>query len=236
MERFFFIPVLIAALLTLPVVALDGSDLDHPWRTVVTMLNWGTWLVFVAEVLVMLAVVDERRRWLRTHALDVALVLLTPPVFPSALQSLRALPLLRLLRVVRLAAIARRLISLEGLRFAAVAAVIIAIGGAAAFREVEREAHALSFADALWWAATTMTTVGYGDVTPETGLGRIVSVAVMLSGIGFIALLTGALAERFFTLNRSTPAASDTNADALADRLDALSSQLERIERRLDGR
>ena len=42
-----------------------------------------------------------------------------------------------------------------------------------------------------------MTTVGYGDVTPATGLGRVIAVGVMLVGIGFVAFLTAAVAQRF---------------------------------------
>jgi Ion channel len=49
--------------------------------------------------------------------------------------------------------------------------------------------------DGVWWAVTTMTTVGYGDITPRTNYGRVVAIVVMLVGIGFIALLTGALAH-----------------------------------------
>jgi voltage-gated potassium channel len=67
--------------------------------------------------------------------------------------------------------------------------------GGAAFAAVE-PGH-LSTWDGAWWAITTMTTVGYGDVYPRTTAGRVIAVLVMLVGIGFIALLTGAVAERF---------------------------------------
>nr|MBA2357705.1 two pore domain potassium channel family protein [Actinomycetota bacterium] len=53
--------------------------------------------------------------------------------------------------------------------------------------------------DGVWWAVTTMTTVGYGDLFPKTTEGRVVAMAVMIVGIGFIAILTAALAERFLS-------------------------------------
>jgi hypothetical protein len=57
-------PVVIAALLTIPILVIQESDFGEPWETVATILNWGTWLVFLGEALIMLAVVPDRRRWL----------------------------------------------------------------------------------------------------------------------------------------------------------------------------
>lgn len=193
-ERLFAWPVIVAALLTIPVVVIEQSSAGQPWQSVAHALNWATWLVFLGEVVVMLSLVDNRIGWLRQNSLEVALVALTPPVLPLGLQSLR---LLRLLRLVRLAQLAHRVFSVGGLRFAALLAMMTAAGGAAAFQAAERNTQSVSYADSLWWAVTTMTTVGYGDFAPKTGLGRFVAVAVMMIGIGFIALLTGAVAERF---------------------------------------
>ncbi len=55
----------------------------------------------------------------------------------------------------------------------------------------------IPFADALWWCVVTMTTVGYGDVSPTTLGGRIVGIVVMLSGIGLLGLLTATIASLF---------------------------------------
>jgi voltage-gated potassium channel len=124
LERAFSTPVIIASLLTIPVIVIEASDLGEPWLAIGSILNWGTWLVFLAEVVVMLAVVPDRKLWLRENYLAVALVILTPPVLPPGLQSLRLLRLLRILRLLRLAPIARRLFSTGGLRFSAFMALV----------------------------------------------------------------------------------------------------------------
>src|SRR5437016_6974883 len=65
---------------------------------------------------------------------------------------------------------------------------------------LEREAQPATFGNvpaALWWAAVTMTTVGYGDVVPVTPLGRLVAAMVMISGLGVFGLWTGILATGF---------------------------------------
>lgn len=239
--RAFEVPVFAAALLVLPVIVLEQTATSGPWRAAAGALNWAIWLVFLTELITMLAVVPNRAAWLRCHPLEVAIVVLTPPFLPSSLQAARALRLLRLLRLVRLAPLARRLFSLEGVRYAAVLALITALGGGAAFSAAE--GREVSTWDGLWWAVTTMTTVGYGDLYPETSLGRAVAICVMVIGIGFIAVLTAALAERFVTHKvREEVAESErdvveeveeTQAVLLAE-LRAITSRLHELETQIE--
>lgn len=120
--RRFEVPVLIAAALVIPVMVIEQSDWSDFWKTVAASLNWVIWLVFLAEIVTLLAVVPRRGEWLRRHPLELAIVVLTPPFLPASLQALRVFRLARLLRLVRLAPLARRFFSLEGVRYAAVLA------------------------------------------------------------------------------------------------------------------
>lgn len=192
--RAFEIPILVAALLVIPVIVIEESSIDEPWQTIAAVLNWGIWLAFLAELVVMLAVVPNRWRWLRAHPLEVIVVILTPPFLPASLQALRVFRLIRLVRLLRLAQIVRRLFTFEGLRYAALLALVTLVGGGTAFASVEKEPTAW---DGIWWAVTTMTTVGYGDVFPETNAGRVIAIAVMTVGIGFGTIVIGAVAQRF---------------------------------------
>ena len=92
----------------------------------------------------------------------------------------------------------------------------------------------------MWWAIQTVTTVGYGDVTPKAVAGRIVAAAVMLEGIAFVAIVTAAVTSTF--VQRAQEAALAANAvevqaeeDRLDARLDDLAARLERIETLLRG-
>jgi len=71
-----------------------------------------------------------------------------------------------------------------------------------------------SILQAYWWSVVTMTTVGYGDVVPQTGLGKFISVIIMLLGVGIVALPAGLLAARF--------------ADELRERKQNLNAHIER--------
>jgi len=188
-------PVMIAAALTLPSVVISESQPGGWLEATANVLNWVTWLTFAIELIVMLAVVPNRRRWLRDHPLELIVVVLTPPVLPPGLQSLRAVRLLRLLRLTRLAQLSRRTFSFEGLKYATLLAVLTAVAGGAAFDAFEHDQH-LSTWQGVYWALTTMTTVG-SDIYPKTTGGEIVSVLIVLVGIAFVALLTGAIAQRF---------------------------------------
>lgn len=217
-------PWLIAAtLLVIPVLILQASRVDEPWRTLAEIGDWVIWLAFLAELVIMLAVVPNRWEWIKRHPLDVAIVVLTPPFAASLLSSVRALRLLRLVRLLRLAALARSVFSLDGVRYAGFLAVLTAVAGAEAFRAVE----GIESGEALYWSLSTITTVGYGDVTPQTDEGRMIAVTVMLVGIGFAAVLTGAIAQRFI----ATEDSEDMSEHELRERLTDLAERLERLER-----
>lgn len=110
-------------------------------------------------------------------------------------------------------------------------AVLTALGGGAAYAAAEKGS---STWDGIWWAVTTMTTVGYGDIYPTTTLGRIIAILVMVVGIGFIALLTGAIAQRFLSeevaeVEREIADVEETE-DTLLRELRAITARLHELE------
>ena len=239
-ERRFELPVLIASLLVVPVIVLEQSHVGEPWRTIAEVTNWATWFVFLAEVCVLSSIAPSAREWLRSHPLDVAITILTPPLLPVSLQAARALRLFRLLRLVRAARIARRLFSLEGVKWAGVIAVLTALGGGALFSAVE--GRHLTTWDGVWWAITTMTTVGYGDIYPVTVAGRLVAICLIVVGVGFVAILTAAFANAFVAAGVRTEigeAESDIEEEVAASEgeilveIRAITAHLARLEARL---
>jgi voltage-gated potassium channel len=190
-------PMALAALLTVPMVAISESHPGGALEATAHFLNWATWLAFLFELVVMLAVVPDRGAWLRHHPLDLFLVVFTPPVLPPGLQGLRVLRLLRLLRLLSLTRLTREIFTLKGLHYAALVALLTVVGGGALFDSLEQNQEHLSTWDGIYWAMTTMTTLGSNIQPTDTG-GQIVATVLVLVGLGFIALLTGAIAQRFF--------------------------------------
>jgi voltage-gated potassium channel len=189
--------MLIAAALTVPMVAISESHPGGALEVAADILNWGTWLAFAVELVVMLAVVPDRGAWLLRNPLDLFLVVFTPPVLPPGLQGLRVLRLLRLLRLAPITRISREVFTQRGLHYAAVLALLTAVGGGALFDALEKNKEHLSTWDGIYWALTTMTTLGSNIQPSDTG-SQIIATVLVLVGLGFIALLTGAIAQRFF--------------------------------------
>jgi voltage-gated potassium channel len=190
-EHRFELPVVVAALATIPLLVLEQQHLSSPGGTLVRIGNWLVWAVFAAEAVVLLSVASSRRAWLKGHPLDVAIVLFTIPAIPGAVPALRVLRVVRLLRLARLAPIARRLFSLDGLRYASFLALLVMLGGGEAFSQAE----GVSLGNGIYWAVTSMTTLGYR--LPRTSAGKVVEGVVTVVGVAFFAMITGAIAQRF---------------------------------------
>ena len=82
--------------------------------------------------------------------------------------------------------------------------------------------------EGLWWAIQTVTTVGYGDLVPTDTLGRLVASLVMLTGIGFLTVITATITSTFIEAARRRVEGGSTSA--LAEKLDQISARLEVIE------
>lgn len=94
--------------------------------------------------------------------------------------------------------------------------------------------------DGMWWALQTVTTVGYGDVTPQNASGRIIAVFVMLEGIAFLTIIVATITSTFVTRAAREHAAAEAGElqeteVRLDARFDELAAQLDRIETLLRG-
>jgi voltage-gated potassium channel len=121
-----------------------------------------------------------------------------------------------------------RLTIVRAVRLVASVALTLALVAAVLERLVDPAMG--DFGDALWWAVTTVTTVGYGDVVPESTPGRVVAGVLMLAGVSAIPITTSLVVSVFVTRIQAQQHARDA-----AERAELI-ARLERIERALTAR
>jgi voltage-gated potassium channel len=166
------------------------TDLVEPLPAICQVVTWVAWALFVVDYGARLVLSHDRAAFVRRNIFDLAIV---------------ALPLLRPLRLLRLVVLLSVLNRYAGgsLRgrvaiYVVGATSMILFVASLAVLEAERGAKSATittFGDALWWAMTTVTTVGYGDRYPVTGQGRFIAGGLMLAGIALLGIVTAALAS-----------------------------------------
>jgi voltage-gated potassium channel len=152
----------------------------------------GIWLLLGADYVVRLALARQRLRFVRSHLLDLLLLLL--PMFRP----------LRALRVVTVIGVLNRQLRADfrGRVALYVGTTVGLVGFVAALAVLNAERNApeasiTTFGDAIWWTITTISTVGYGDRYPVTVEGRLVAATLMVTGIALLGVVTASIAAWF---------------------------------------
>jgi voltage-gated potassium channel len=184
---------------------------------VVMAVAWG---IFVVDYAVRLCLATDRPRWFLRNLLDLVIIAL--PFFRP----------LRLFRLIFLIAVIDKAIgkAIRGrvVLYTASGAALLIYACSLAILQVERphpDSTIRSFADALWWAVETVTTVGYGDESPRTNLGKLIAVTLMIGGIGVVSLITASLASWIVERVQDEGTASHAITEA---HLNALRTDVER--------
>ena len=204
-----WLTVLAVAFLFVYAVPIIWPDLPSWARQAFVVANGLIWLAFVADLLARVLLSDRRGHYLLTHPVDVLVV---------------ALPMLRPLRVLRVFTAGQALLTrgrglLRSGQAIVFAAGLLVLIGALAVLDAERgkpDANIGNFQDALWWAMTTVTTVGYGDRFPVSGTGRVVAAVLMVVGISLVGVVTATVAAWFLAREEEEAAARDALAAEVA--------------------
>lgn len=205
--RLFDVALVLTILLSILVVVIDSVPaLNARYRAPMNWLEWGFTLLFSAEYLVRLACVRHPLRYATSFFGVIDLFSIMPTYFAlfvpeaAALLDIRILRLLRVFRIFKLTLYVAEYTRLaQALRasgrkifiFLSVVLMAVLILGTVLY-VVEGPRHGFtSIPVAMYWATVTMTTVGYGDITPQTGLGKLIASFMMLLGWGILAVPTG---------------------------------------------
>lgn len=220
-------PLMVAALVFLAAYTLPIAwpAVPQAWHTVCDVVIAVTWVSFGADYLIRLGLSSARWDFVRHNVFDLLVI---------------ALPLARPLRLLRLVALLS-ILNRTGARTLRGRVTTYVFGGAAllvvtaalAVTDVERGrpgATIVNLGDGFWWAATTLTTVGYGDLYPVTTEGRVIAVALMIGGVTLLGAVAATLAswlvERVAAEAQDDEAATRVQVDALATEIRALRAEV----------
>jgi voltage-gated potassium channel len=186
-----FLSIIFMPLLLGPLLANMSTESTRAFELASAIL----WLAFAVEYTTLLYLAPDRREMVKTHKLNLVIVLL-PFLRPLAFLRLTtaASGIQRVMRTLRI--IGGRP-GIKPYLVLTLASIFSGAGLTLAFEYDQAGSSINSFADALWWAFVTCTTVGYGDHAPVTGGGRMIATALMLIGIAGLGLLTASIAAAF---------------------------------------
>ncbi|MFB6439634.1 potassium channel family protein [Streptomyces sp. NPDC056411] len=186
-------PYLFAAsllFLTSYAVRVLDTGLSPGWWLFWTIVTYLTWSLFVLDYLARLLLSDDRRHFIRTRWLDLIVTVL---------------PLLRPLRIVdmhdrmlRRRGHPRLPLEARVMTYAGLTSLLLGFAASLAVYHDERAApgaNIRTFGDAVWWAASTLTTTGYGDATPVTTRGRWIAVGLMFVGVALVGAVVGSFSS-----------------------------------------
>ena len=199
---------------------------EPPWvRLIVGAGQYAIWAVFIADFVYRVYLAEHRWQYLFGHPLDLLTLLL---------------PMLRPLRGLRIFAAARVLI--ERGHHVSYGRVALAIMGTAAFvvlvgalvvldfERLAADSSITTFWQALWWAVVTITTVGYGDLSPVTVGGQIAATVMMMVGISLLGAVTASFATWF---THRVQGHQETVNEALMAELLAIRADLQALRQEL---
>ena len=181
-------PMFVASLLYLLAFAapIVSTRIREPYDAHLNFLQLILWALFAADYCIRLYLAPRRLYFITHNLMNLAIVLLP------------AWRIVSFLAMIHLTANRQyKRLSELGMKLFGYTAIFI-IMFALAIYSVESSAPGAMIRDlptAYWWTFTTLATVGYGDVYPVTGIGRVIAVVVMLYGVGLVAVATGALAS-----------------------------------------
>lgn len=205
--KIFDISLLVFILASILIVMLDSVDKWHlAYGGFFLAMEWIFTIIFTVEYALRLISIKQPLKYVVSFLGIIDLLAIIPSylsIFFVGAQSLLVLRALRLLRVFRIFKLTHFLSEMQFLGVAVkgslkkisifmfVVLMLVVILGSIMYM-VEKGEHGFSsIPDSIYWAIVTITTVGYGDISPVTGLGKFVASIIMLMGYGIIAVPTG---------------------------------------------
>lgn len=228
MKRVYFVSITLLAITSIVLMFLDLGSVINMAAAPYKQIDTAILLIFTVDYAVRFYLSKERRKFFKENIFDLIAIIPFNSIF-AAFRAFRIFRLAKLtklskvMRVVRLGAFlgvvkkkTTDILKTNGFLYVLYANAVLVLISSVVMVFVEK----MAFGDALWWSVVTVTTVGYGDCTPTTFIGRALAVLLMIFGIGLIGMLTGAITTYFTSSKAEEDAAGTEELQELIDKMD----------------
>lgn len=205
--------------------------LSYSW---ITFTNWLVWFYFVAEFLVCISLVKHKKHYVIHNWMNWAIIVLGFPVIWTYA------PYVAVIRVVRFVLLLRfslpfwttaiELLSRKRLGYTLLISLLVTIASGIIISIIDPRFTTIG--SGIWYAWQTVTTVGYGDIVPQSTAGRVFGSVLILMGIGLISLLTANFSA--FIIGKDEDERSDKQRREIISKLDQLGQQLSQVNQRIE--
>lgn len=199
------IMALFSLVITIILILQLTMDLSYKTEKLLLAIDFIIWIIFVIDYVVRFYKSRNKKKFIKKNLIELISIIPLYSIF-RVFKTLKILKISRLTRLSELSQVLRVLAIMKRTnnnlskfmktnnfdRAIGIAMVIIFVGSV-----IMSYVEQISIGDALWWSIVTVTTVGYGDISPQTAIGRIVASVLMIMGIGFIGSLTSTLSTYF---------------------------------------
>lgn len=231
-KTFSLIYEIFMALLSLTVVIMlifeSITNLTANEAQILDIIDYTILIIFAIDYFTRLFFAESKKTFIKNNIIDLIAIIPFNSVFQAA-RTLRITRLIKLTRLIKITRLARafvflnkfkkkidRFLKTNNFNYVLWITGLTVLFGAIGMCFTEHE----SFADGLWWSFVTVTTVGYGDISPSTSAGRVIAAILMLIGIGFIGMLTGTIATFFIKTKEKNITVRDKTVEMIKSKLD----------------
>jgi voltage-gated potassium channel len=203
--------VLALFVVTITIMDLSGY-IDLESNIALSTLDFAILVLFIVEYAVRFFIYKGKKsKFIKENIIDLIAIIPFSSLFRvfrifRLLRVLKATKFLKVVKILKAGAFISKtlkgfsaLLKTNGFIYIIYISLATLLTGSTAIYLFEYREAGKSFMDALWWSVVTVTTVGYGDISPATTIGRIIAIILMITGIGFIGVMTSTLATYFIS-------------------------------------
>lgn len=212
-KKFYETIMVILAIISILLIILDYGSIININKGYPALLNNFILIIFAVDYFTRLILAKDKWKFFKQNIFDLISIIpvsSTLNIFRIA-RIARFISVLRIVRLIGLTGKLNRLLQTNGLIYIIYTSLCILIVAASMYSVSEH----VSFGNSLWWAIATATTIGYGDISPNSFMGKLAAIILMFVGIGFVGVLTSSITNFFM---------QDHTSDRMQEVLDKLTA------------